>query len=158
MPIHLCLSYTGKPLGSQWIQHYWWITSPSLLTALFAMQTRMVLPFLAEKTHHWLLFNFMTSSTPFSSKLLSGQLAPSILLMHGVFPPQVKYFSYLFCSTLWDCSWLLLPTCPLPQQLSGVLTTPLSFASRKICWDYVLPHYPDHSTVLASALSPGVHQ
>lgn len=60
------------------------------------MQPRMVLPFLAEKTHHWLLVNFMTSSTAFSSKLLSSQLTPSMDAWSFSTTGEIFFISVLF--------------------------------------------------------------
>lgn len=64
------------------------ITFLGLVVVLFVMQSRILLAFLAPRTHFWLMFNLLPTRT--LCKAAFQRVRSQSFLVYGVLPPQVQ--------------------------------------------------------------------
>lgn len=78
------------------------ITSPDLFAILCLTQSRIPLSFLATKAHYWLMFNLVSTRTPWSfpTMLLSSWVAPSMSWCLGLFSPRCRTLYFLLNFTI----------------------------------------------------------
>jgi len=97
LPEHLLLMRGPKPniifeVQPHYAMYKEMVTSLFMLATLFLLQTRLLLAFLANWAHCWLVFSQLLIMTPrsFTARQLSSHFSPKPVQLHGVVMTQVQ--------------------------------------------------------------------